>query len=319
MNNQSNMDKHLYIWTTQDKLDLAPLRGELVVKIGDAYDVNDRVFGEGIDLSKRIRLGSFNIGAHRDYEIHAELSRSIYNIRRLEHHVECETKEAFAIPIDAKADSAVWVLNVVDIVRTAVAKACDGVQEQNEFIPTTWQRHAIEFVAKALSEGSKTLLLELAARFGKTGTLIQLFDYSDAEVMIVASYVKTVNTSFGQTVASHFNDRMTYIDAAANDFEERLAEARSRGLKVVVACALHNSSKLQRRIDALKAIPNRLVVVDEADFGSHTPRQLEKVEALREDVPLILMTGTEADRARGSHDIDAHLAVTYFDMLMEAR
>lgn len=312
------MNKHLYVWTTQDKLDLAPLRGELVVKIGDAYDVNDRIFGEGIDLSKRIRLGSFDICAHRDYEVHAELSRPIYNIRRLEHHVECETKEAFAVPIDKNVDSSVWVLNVIDIVRRAVEVSCNGSQELNPFIPTTWQRRAIEFVARSLSEGKNTLLLELAARFGKTGTLIQLFDYSDADVMVVASYVKTVNTSFGQTVASHFNDRMTYIDAASPDFEVRLGDARARGLKVVVACALHNSSKLQRRIDALREIPNRLVVVDEADFGSHTPRQLEKVQELREGVPLILMTGTEADRARGSHDVDAHLAVTYFDMLMEA-
>lgn len=312
------MNKHLYIWTTQDKLDLAPLRGELVVKIGDAYDVNDRVFGEGIDLSKRVRLASFDIGDHRDYDVHTELSRPIYNIRRLEHHIECETKEAFAVPVDTKADSSVWVLNVIGIVRKAVEAACKGHQEINQFIPTTWQRKAIEFVAKSFSEGKSTLLLELAARFGKTGTLIQLFDYSDAEVMVVASYVKTVNTSFGQTVASNFNDRMTYIDAASNDFEDRLADALSCGLKVVVACALHNSSKLQRRIDVLRKIPNRLVVVDEADFGSHTPRQLEKVWALREGVPLILMTGTEADRARGSHEVDAHLAVTYFDMLMEA-
>ena len=60
-----------------------------------------------------------------------------------------------------------------------------------------------------------------------------------------------------------------------------------------------------------------MLAVDEADFGAHTPANLDKVDRLRKDVPLLLMTGTNADRAASTHDIDCHLAITYFDMLME--
>ena len=309
-------NKTLYVWTTEDKLRLAPQDKQLVVKIGDAFDVDGRVMGEGIDLTKRVLLKTYDIGSKRDYAYHEEASRKIYNIHRLRHHIDCETREGFAIPFTkTKRRSKIIQTSLKTI--DSIVKAVGGTPQSADFIPTTWQRRAIEFIADSFDEGKKTLLLELAARFGKTGTLIQLFNYSDADVMVVANYVKTVNVSFGNTVVKFFNDNITYVDTEDPDFEAELQTALDAGRKVLVTCSLFNSAKLDRRIEAIAKVPNRFIVVDEADYGAHTPANLAKVEKLRKDVPLILMTGTNADRAAGSHDIDAHLAVTYFDMLME--
>ena len=173
-------------------------------------------------------------------------------------------------------------------------------------------------VAGAFEAGKTTLLLELAARFGKTGTLTQLFSYSDADVMVVTNYVKTVNGSFGDTVVKYFSDQMSYLDTSESDFVEKLQTEREAGRKVLVTCSLFKGVKTERAIEALTKVDNRLIVVDEADFGAHTDSNREKVNTLRQGVPLILMTGTNADRAASSHDIDAHMSTTYFDMLLDA-
>jgi len=311
-------NKKLYVWTTADKLALAPHTGELVVKIGDAFDTDSRVLGEGIDLSKREMLCTYDIGDHRDYDYHTEAERAIYDIRHLEHHVECETREAFAIPVNPKHPPYRWKQQIIELVDTIV-DSVGGTPERVDFVPTTWQRRAVEFVADAFDTGKTTLLLELAARFGKTGTLTQLFSYSDADVMVVANYVKTVNTSFGDTVVKFFSNQMVVLDTKDDkDFLTKFQEALDSGRKVLVTCSLFDSARLDRNIEAICNVPNRLIVVDEADFGAHTESNRKKVERLREGSPLILMTGTNADRAAASHEIDAHMSTTYFDMSLEA-
>jgi len=310
-------NKKLYIWTTADKLALAPITGELVVKIGDAYDTDSRVLGEGIDLSKREMLRTYDIGDKRDYDYHAEAERAIYDIRRLAHHVECETREGFAVPIDPTQSPDRWKLQVIHLVDSIVA-AVGGTPEEVEFVPTTWQMRAIEHVANSLDQGKKTLLLELAARFGKTGTLLTAFAFSTAEVMTVATYVKTVSTSFAKTIAKFFASVMTYVDVSDPDFEQSVKDALASGKKVVIGCSLFDSRRLQKRIDFISSLEDNLVVVDEADFGAHTDSNREKVNTLRQGVPLILMTGTNADRAASSHSVDAHMSTTYFDMLLDA-
>lgn len=310
-------NKKLYVWTTADKIALAPSTGELVVKIGDAYDTNARVLGEGIDLSKRELLKTYDIGDLRDYDYHSEAERRIYSIRRLNHHVECETREAFAVPINKKATVSEWKQTAIRTIDSIVEKV-GGTPELREFVPTTWQRRAIEFVAQCFEEGKSTILLELAARFGKTGMITQLFNYSDADVMVIANYVKTVNSSFGKTVVEYFSNQMTYLDASEPNFVEKLHSERDAGRKVLVTCSLFKGAKTELAIEVLTKIDNRLIVVDEADFGAHTESNRQKVELLRQNSPLILMTGTNADRAAAAHDIESHMATTYFDMLLDS-
>lgn len=309
--------KTLYIETDSLELANSSETGWLRVIIGDAFDADVRA-EQYKGKREQDFFATFSI-PNRDYEVHKELKREIHRrqVRWVRPDEDVQSIEAFDFAVNKKWSDQRKKLHVQKFV-SDIVKSLGGQVQTKKFIPTSWQRRAISFIAQSLSEGKKTLLLELAARFGKTGTLLQLFDYSDAELMVIANYVKTVNTSFSDTVRAHFADRLTYIDAGDSDFEERLTDARASGLKVVVACSLFNSSKLERRLEILSSIPSRFIVVDEADFGAHQPAQVEKLQKLRDGVPLILMTGTEADRARGSHEVDAHLAITYFDMLMEA-
>ena len=309
------VNKTLYVESSSLEFAEAKRTGILRCIVGDTIDTDARQ-AQYKGTRKQDFFSFWNIYNERDYAVHSELRRPIFRDRVTYAKSDVQTIEAFDFVVNPKWSKARMKQFVQEVISDAV-ETINGQVKRIDFIPTTWQRRAIEFIANSFDDGRKTILLELAARFGKTGTLTQLFSYSDADVMVVANYVKTVNRSFGDTVVRFFSDSVSYLDASDADFETKLQAELDRGQKVLITCSLFNSSKLDKRIDAITKVPNRFVVVDEADYGAHTPANLAKVEKLRQDVPLILMTGTNADRAAGSHDIDAHLAITYFDMLME--
>lgn len=308
-------NKTLYVESSSLEFAEAKRTGILRCIVGDTIDTDARQ-AQYKGTRKQDFFSFWNIYNERDYAVHSELRRPIFRDRVTYAKSDVQTIEAFDFAVNPKWSKARMKQLVQEVISEAV-ETINGEVKRVDFIPTTWQQRAIEFIASSFDDGRKTILLELAARFGKTGTLTQLFSYSDADVMVVANYVKTVNRSFGDTVVRFFSDSVSYLDASDADFETKLQTELDRGQKVLITCSLFNSAKLDKRIEAITKVPNRFVVVDEADYGAHTPANLAKVEKLRQDVPLILMTGTNADRAAGSHDIDAHLAITYFDMLME--
>ncbi len=308
-------NKTLYVESSSLEFAEAKRTGVLRCIVGDTIDTDARQ-AQYKGTRKQDFFSFWNIYNERDYAVHSELRRPIFRDRVTYAKSDVQTIEAFDFAVNPKWSKARMKQFVQEVISEAV-ETINGQVKRIDFIPTTWQRRAIEFIANSFDDGRKTILLELAARFGKTGTLTQLFSYSDADVMVVANYVKTVNKSFGDTVVRFFSDSVSYLDASDADFEVKLQAELDRGQKVLITCSLFNSAKLDKRIDAITKVPNRFIVVDEADYGAHTPANLAKVEKLRQDVPLILMTGTNADRAAGTHDIDAHLAITYFDMLME--
>ena len=311
--------KTLYVETDSAEVAAAKSTGVLRVIIGDAFDAASR---EKQYKGKR-RQDFFNywtlpVGM-RDKAVHAELKRACYadRVTYADPDGDVQSVEAFDFVVDPAGTVAEWKQTVIDLI-TEVVDRLGGDVQLKQFIPTTWQRRAIGFVANALAAGKSTLMLELAARFGKTGTSLSLFDYSSADVMVIANYVKTVNSSFGNTVVDFFSDRMVYVDSASEGAKDKIDAAIAAGKKVVVACSLHKSAKLNDRIEMIRGYGNRMVFVDEADFGAHTKAQVAKVNDLREGVPLILMTGTGADLAAATHKIDAIHTTTYFDMLLQS-
>jgi len=311
-------NKTLYVETDSLEFKEAKRTGVLRCIVGDAFDADERA-NQYKGKRRQIFFQHWNIKDKRDHAVHDQLKRVVFSDRvvYVDTESDVQSREAFDFKVDKKWTQARMKQFVSEVVSEAVTNIDGEHKQHSEFIPTTWQRRAIEFISESLDLGKTTIMLELAARFGKTGVLTQLFSYSDADVMVVTNYVKTVNTSFADTVVKFFSEHMICLDAKDEDFSDDLKTAVDAGKKVLVTCALFNGSKLDKAISDITTIPKRFVVVDEADFGAHTPRQRSKVEALRADVPLILMTGTNADRAASSHDIDAHLAVTYMDMLME--
>lgn len=195
-------------------------------------------------------------------------------------------------------------------------KGFDIVSQTPTLQLTEWQRRALKFLGESLEAGKEVTVLELAARFGKTLAMLAAFKFSSHRIMVVANYVKTVNTSFRKEATLYFPEEIATVDTSEKGFEERVQHFLDEGFKVMITCSLFKSSKLDSKVEFIRTLPDRLIVVDEADYGAHTDAQRSKVELLREHSQLILMTGTNSDRAAKAYNVDAYFAVTYPDMLL---
>jgi len=175
-------------------------------------------------------------------------------------------------------------------------------------------------VLDAFDKGDNIVLANLCARFGKTIWAGAVSVESDTRLTIVASYVKTVFTSFGNDLKmfEQFSD-IVHIDTSDDDYKMKTTLALEAGKKVIAYLSLCNGSKRQSRINYLFSwdIPTMLVI-DEADFGAHKAKQadvlLNKVD---DSVKVVIMTGTNGERAVTHWPIDTMVSVTYPELLME--
>lgn len=205
---------------------------------------------------------------------------------------------------------------VADVISSYGAKLIEAGLSTKQFDT------AVE-VMNHFENGDRIVLAELCARFGKTIWSGAVAVESEADVIIVASYVKTVFTSFANDLKmfNQFTDYV-HVDTGADDYQEKINTALAHGKKVFAYLSLCNGSKRQERVDYLFGVTaNRMLIVDEADFGAHTKNQadilVEQVE--QDDCKVIIMTGTNADRAVTNWDIDTIVSVTYPELLIQKR
>jgi hypothetical protein len=185
-----------------------------------------------------------------------------------------------------------------------------------------WQASAAENVLEAVASGKRTIVAELCARFGKTIWAGVLVRETNARVTIVASYVLTSFASFRKDLSSFEQFRnLVLIDASDDEWEGEVQYAIAGGRQVVVFLSMCSGSKRQSKINFLFELNvARLVVIDEADFGAHQVKQSTPlIEARTEDDVVILMTGTNGDKAASIWAVDHYLSVTYPELLMEKR
>lgn len=182
------------------------------------------------------------------------------------------------------------------------------------------QYNAAENVLAAITEGKRTIVAELCARFGKTiwsGALVKEYD---AQLTIVASYVLTSFASFKKDLSAfeQFRD-FVLVDAGEQDWEDHVQNAIEGGLQAVVFLSMCAGTKRQEKIDFLFGQPvTKLVIIDEADFGVHQVKQSTPlIEARGNDDVVVLMTGTNGDKAASVWSVDHYLSVTYPELLME--
>lgn len=192
-----------------------------------------------------------------------------------------------------------------------------GKQTRIELGLTTWQIKSLERIVKSLSEGNKVIMAELAARFGKTNTYLSLFDIVQSKVMVIGSYVLTVSTSFKKECMKYKQfENMEFIELNSPTFEEDFNTLLQSDKQIVVFVSLCGGSVVEKNSEIVSQFEDKIVIVDEADYGAHTDTKSPFVKKIAGDSPLILTTGTNSERARGQHDIDDMFRVTYFDMLM---
>jgi DNA-binding NarL/FixJ family response regulator len=184
------------------------------------------------------------------------------------------------------------------------------------------QYSAAENVIQAVHDSKRTIVAELCARFGKTIWSGSLVRETNAQLTIVASYVLTSFASFEKDLSSfeQFKD-LVLIDTANEDYQEVIDAAVTQGKQVVAFLSMCSGSNRQKKIDYLFGIEvARLVVIDEADFGVHRANQSTPlIEARKDNDVVILMTGTNGDKAASIWPVDHYLSVTYPELLIEKR
>jgi hypothetical protein len=182
------------------------------------------------------------------------------------------------------------------------------------------QYTAAENVIGAITEGKRTVVAELCARFGKTIWSGVLIRETGSQLTIVASYVLTSFASFKKDLSSfeQFRD-LTLIEAGDDRWEDAVQASIDKGQQAVIFLSMCAGGRRQEKIDKLFSYPiNKLVVIDEADFGVHQLKQSQPlIEARSENDVVILMTGTNSDKAASIWPVDHYLSVTYPELLIE--
>jgi len=183
-----------------------------------------------------------------------------------------------------------------------------------------WQYDQAVNVIDSVAKGHKVILAELCARFGKTIWAGSLSVETGARITVIASYVLTSFASFAKDLNEFEQFRnLEIIDSASATYQKDIKQALKQGKQVVIFLSMCGSSKRQDRINFIFNLKDaRLVFIDEADYGAHTNKQADPFIAAKQpnDV-VILMTGTNGERACGNWKIDHYLGTTYAELLME--
>lgn len=185
---------------------------------------------------------------------------------------------------------------------------------------SAWQARSLELTISDISLGKKIIVAELCARFGKTIWAGAMVRETARPLTVIVSYVLTSFTSFEKDLSSfeQFKDYVV-IDTAKPEYQTVINTALSEGKQVVAFLSMCAGGKRQSKIDYLfgKNL-DRLVIVDEADFGVHRAGQAKPlVDARGANDVIVLMTGTNADKAASYWPVDATLSVVYPELIME--
>jgi len=182
------------------------------------------------------------------------------------------------------------------------------------------QYTAAENVLAAIADNKQTIVAELCARFGKTIWSGALVCETASPLTVVASYVLTSFASFKKDLSSfeQFRD-LVLVETSEEGWEQRVSTAIINKQQVVVFLSMCAGGRRQDKIDFLFNVDtNRLVIVDEADFGVHQLKQSQPlIEARKDNDIVILMTGTNGDKAASVWPVDHYLSVTYPELLIE--
>ena len=177
-------------------------------------------------------------------------------------------------------------------------------------------------VLKGIREGKRRILAELAARYGKTIWSSAIAIESGIPVVVVSSYVLTSFTSFKNDIRKFQQfQEIEIVDSGVKGYEEKVTKFVELGKQVMVFVSLCNGRGRDERIKFLGGLQvQKMVFVDEADYGAHRKGQFNVLQTMvNYDDVLILMTGTNSDRASSEWNIDLMLSTTYFELLVNKK
>lgn len=177
-------------------------------------------------------------------------------------------------------------------------------------------------VLNGIKNGKRRILAELAARYGKTNWSSAISVESEIPVIVVSSYVLTSFTSFKNEIRKfqQFQD-IEIVDSQVEGYQDKVDRFIEEGKQVMIFLSLCNGKGRDERINYLKSLEvQKLVFVDEADYGAHQKKQFDALKTMvNNDDVLILMTGTNSDRASSEWNIDLTISTTYFELLVNKK
>jgi hypothetical protein len=177
-------------------------------------------------------------------------------------------------------------------------------------------------VLKGIKEGKRRILAELAARYGKTIWSSAIAVESGIPVVVVSSYVLTSFTSFKNDIRKFQQfQEIEIVDSQVKGYKEIVTKFVEEGKQVMVFVSLCNGVGRDESVKFLGGLEvQKMVFVDEADYGAHRKGQFDTLQTMVNDNDvLILMTGTNSDRASSEWDIDLMLSTTYFELLVNKK
>ena len=207
-----------------------------------------------------------------------------------------------------------------------IEKVNDILRKENQHRPdvklSTAQFDDAVTVLEGIKNGKRRILAELAARYGKTIWSSAIAVESGIPVVVVSSYVLTSFTSFKNDIRKFQQfQKIEIVDSQVKGYEEKVTKFVEQGKQVMVFVSLCNGRGRTERVKFLGGLGvQKIVFVDEADYGAHRKGQFEALQTMvNDDDVLILMTGTNSDRASSEWDIDLMLSTTYFELLVNKK
>lgn len=261
----------------------------LWVKIGDSHrDPMLRMSEQGgaSEQAKKIVLGTWlDVNTiQRDYEVHHELTLRGY---RQDAYATGAGTEWFLIPGKSNNEVLAEINSVLDSFGEGTSKTKVKLREQQSFA----LKKAMDIIRLSKKNGQDkiNIVANLCPRFGKTIWALSVFNEIskkyNTNIMLLPAYWLSVHTSFGDEVEKYYEFKnMRVFDTRDEDAGRKVREALKQGHQVVLMNSLHGdvdvwTDKLKWLQTLLKK-ENVFVFSDEADFGSHTENQVNKLQSM---------------------------------------
>jgi hypothetical protein len=177
-------------------------------------------------------------------------------------------------------------------------------------------------VLESIKNNKRKFLLELASRYGKTIWSSAVAIESGIPVVVITSYVLTSFTSFKNEIRKYKQfQEIEIVDSKKEGYEDEVTNFINEGKQVMVFLSLCDGQKRNERVNFLKNLKvQKIVFVDEADYGAHRKGQFDALQIMvNDDDVLILMTGTNSDRASSEWEINLMISTTYFELLVNKK
>ena len=256
-------DKWLYLVAGERNISDGVVR---YANVGDAYSVEARLrdpdYARKAGGGNWVVLGTWNIGAHRDYDVHRFLRRR--NMVFDPDGTGNTEEVAFGLPIE----------EAVSLVASCVNEMLTGVARRANYSMRPEQAACRDKAVSHFRAGGSRFLVDAKMRFGKTHTTYQIARALGMDRVLILTYKPAVEDSWKEDLEGH-------VDFVGMKFSR--AEEGDQGPGVYFSSMQGIMSDDRSESERRRWIYDQdwdLVVFDEEHYGSRSDRSMAIREAL---------------------------------------